>query len=589
VNGLLLALLLVQVSPQNNGGVTGVVRGANGMPAPGVRVYAMAVRDAVEQANAGTALESQAQTDAAGRYRLEVPVGRYYIASGSIGAPTYFPGTTNLGEARVFSIAAGQLVEDIDFSSFVPAPARGARGGTAILPVLQPGSTGVLEGVIRFPHGVFATGTTVLAVPSAMVAGPGLAGGTNSASITTTIALSGLGVRGQSLTTRRVVNGHHIVQGRTDALGRYRFDSMPPDTYYIATGFEDAPIFFPGTADIRSAKTFTTTPTTLLDNLDFTMPLPAFGVSVRGRVTAAGDAPAAGAEVQLAPRTQPSTSFAGYGLPVRNLSATVTVNADGTFEARNVLPGDYVVESHSSDPPVRLNLTVADQPVSGLRLSLPMAVLSGRILLEDGSALPDAQLFIDAIVTTINNPNLVASTILRIASDGTFGRLMDADDYRFYLRNLPDEYVIKSITSDTQDLLKETVKVTSIRSVNVEVRVAWRAGPSANEVTVGGSVIDGVTRLPVSAGRVTLCCLNSGPTERFSTPSRGDGSFEFAGVPPGHYTLGLQYDNGQVALSVINPDVDVTNGPVSGLTVLSKPAAVPAPTGFNITITTTIR
>jgi hypothetical protein len=586
VNGLLLALLLVQVSPQNNGGVTGVVRGANGMPAPGVRVYAMAVREAIEQANAGTALESQAQTDAAGRYRLEVPAGRYYIASGSVGAPTYFPGTTNLGQARVVSITAGQLVEDIDFSSFVPAaPARG-RGGAAALPLtLPPGSTGVLEGVIRFSDGPLATGMTVVAVPSAIVSGAGTAGGTVSISITAT---AGPG-QSPSPSLRRVVNGFHVVQGRTDASGRYRFDSLPPDTYYIAAGFADAPIFFPGTTDIRNARTFTTTPTTLLNNLDFTVPRPTDGVSVRGRVTAAGDAPAAGAEVHLAPRTQPSTNFAAYGLTSRNFNAMVTVNPDGTFEARNILPGEYSVESHSSNPPVRLNLTVGDQPVSGLRLSLPSAVLSGRILLDDGGAVSDVQLFTDAIVTTVNNPNIVASTILRLASDGTFRRLMDADEYRFYLRNLPDEYVIKSITSGTQDLLKETLKVTPTSSLNVAVRVARRSGASGNETKVSGSVIDSVTRLPVSAERVTLCCLTSGPAERFSTPLRSDGSFEFAGVPPGRYTLGLLSKDGQAALSVTNPNVDVTNAPVSGLTVLSKPAPVPAPTGFNITITPTIR
>jgi hypothetical protein len=222
--------------------------------------------------------------------------------------------------------------------------------------------------------------------------------------------------------------------------------------------------------------------------------------------------------------------------------------------------------------------------VSGLRINLPIGVLSGRILLEDGSAVPEVQLFTDAIVTTVGNPNLVASTILPMASDGTFGRLIEADEYRFYLRNLPDEYVIKSITSGAQDLLKETLKVTSTSSVNIEVRVARRSGASGNEVRVSGSVIDVITGLPVSAERVTLCCLDSGPTERFSTPLRSGGSFEFAGVPPGRYTLGLQSKNGQAALSVTNPNVDVTNGPVSGLTVRSTPAPVPVP-GFNITFT----
>src|SRR5262245_62486741 len=109
----LAALLLVQLGLQNAGFVTGMVRAANGTPAPGVRVYAIAVRDA---AGGGipSAFESLTQTDAAGRYKLEISAGRYYIASGSVSAPTYFPGTTELASARVMAITAGATLEGID-------------------------------------------------------------------------------------------------------------------------------------------------------------------------------------------------------------------------------------------------------------------------------------------------------------------------------------------------------------------------------------------------------------------------------------------------------------------------------------------
>jgi hypothetical protein len=44
---LLALFLLTQAGPQGAGVVTGVVRGANGMPASGVRVYAIGVRDSL--------------------------------------------------------------------------------------------------------------------------------------------------------------------------------------------------------------------------------------------------------------------------------------------------------------------------------------------------------------------------------------------------------------------------------------------------------------------------------------------------------------------------------------------------------------
>ena len=74
---ILLATLLLQTAPPNAGTVTGVVRGAGGTPAAGIRVYAIAAKDAADAATGAAPLESQAQTDAAGTYRLEISAGRY--------------------------------------------------------------------------------------------------------------------------------------------------------------------------------------------------------------------------------------------------------------------------------------------------------------------------------------------------------------------------------------------------------------------------------------------------------------------------------------------------------------------------------
>lgn len=261
-----------------------------------------------------------------------------------------------------------------------------------------------------------------------------------------------------------------------------------------------------------------------------------------------------------------------FGLPLRTLNTSVAVKADGTFEAFNVLPGDYSVEARMSGVrPDTRSLTVANQPVTGFDLSIPAAILSGRILLEDGNALSNPQLFKEAVVQT-DNPNLMVSAVSPISNEGTFARFIEANEYRFYLRNLPDEYTITSIASGTQDLLKETLKATRAAPVSIDVRVALRTGPpNANDVKVSGKVLDNMTGIPASAERVTLCCLDSGPSERFSTPLRLDGSFEFAGVPRGRYELGLQGGTGQPKLFPVDSRVEVAASPVSGLTFLSAP------------------
>jgi hypothetical protein len=163
---LLAAIVLIQAGPQSMGVVTGVVRGANGMPTPAVRVYAIGVRDSPEALNAGPApLEGLTETDAAGRYRLEVTLGRYYIASGSVNAPTFYPGTTDPSAARIVSVTSRALVEAIDFSSFVPAARPGQIAGVATL------GYGFVSGVLRFPDGTPAAGIPVVATSVALVPG----------------------------------------------------------------------------------------------------------------------------------------------------------------------------------------------------------------------------------------------------------------------------------------------------------------------------------------------------------------------------------------------------------------------------------
>src|SRR5262249_34323068 len=88
MRNVLLALLLLQVDAPRNGIVTGVVLSGSGIAAAGVRVYAVPAGDPNVAAVAGSVFVGLVQTDSAGKYRLEVPAGRYYIAAGSVESPT---------------------------------------------------------------------------------------------------------------------------------------------------------------------------------------------------------------------------------------------------------------------------------------------------------------------------------------------------------------------------------------------------------------------------------------------------------------------------------------------------------------------
>ena len=119
--GILLhiALLLqgLPLPPNQGGTVTGLLMSEGSRPAVGVRVAV--VEQPANPADAGgtAALVSIAETDEAGRFRLEnVPPGRYYIAAGRVEVPTFYPGTLEIAGGKIVTVAAGETVAGVNFS-----------------------------------------------------------------------------------------------------------------------------------------------------------------------------------------------------------------------------------------------------------------------------------------------------------------------------------------------------------------------------------------------------------------------------------------------------------------------------------------
>jgi hypothetical protein len=93
------------------GALSGQIRASNGESLRKVRVAVVAVsKSGVPFA------EIAVETDADGKYRLDnIPAGPYYVLAGSVDAPTYYPGSTNVGGATIVSIQPGTVLEGIDF------------------------------------------------------------------------------------------------------------------------------------------------------------------------------------------------------------------------------------------------------------------------------------------------------------------------------------------------------------------------------------------------------------------------------------------------------------------------------------------
>ena len=113
---LLISLLLTQApTRQQLGG--GVVAGEIRLP-DGRAAAAVLVRTALVAGTAanGAVVLYRSMTDESGRYRIEnIPVGTYYIAVGEGDTATYYPGTSNLADARTVTIAPESILQAVDF------------------------------------------------------------------------------------------------------------------------------------------------------------------------------------------------------------------------------------------------------------------------------------------------------------------------------------------------------------------------------------------------------------------------------------------------------------------------------------------
>jgi hypothetical protein len=350
----------------------------------------------------------------------------------------------------------------------------------------------------------------------------------------------------------------------TDDQGRYRMVSLAPGDYYIAAGYSNFPVFYPGGNDIQKATIITTTPTTLLTTLDITFPPPPTSVSIRGRVSANDMHPLGGATMGLSSLDYGIRIPALSVLPLR-ISKPVATGGDGTFEIPDVVPGKYALQALVSGT-TRLTKTVdvVDADVN-IDFNLSINVVSGHIVWEDGSPFSDPAIGPVAL-STISNPNFVATTSLPVSGNGAFSSVIDPGDYRFYIRSLPPGYIVRTMTLGSVDLSKDSLHVSGDVPYTVEIRVAKGPYPGTK---FRGRVMDATTGAAPAADLLELCCFATGPFERMSTAILQDGSFEFPQVPPGRYTAELRNNSAPAVTGILNQIIEIGDQERSGVLLVS--------------------
>ena len=319
----------------------------------------------------------------------------------------------------------------------------------------------------------------------------------------------------------------------TDAQGRYRLEGVPPGRYYIAAGLVSALNYYPGVATVSEARAVMVTAGSQLTGMDFTL--------VRSTVRVSG-------YIREFPGDYTSSSLRVALVPIDNSRGTdVPLLPGGKFEFPRISPGSYNLLT--SFATYRTRIEVGDRDLSDIEVKLP-PFLVGRVVVEDGGSLPVEPNAVnpDPSALVRFQARRITGTLDRslnrtpVLANGWTVFFLPEGEYQLSLAMLPLGYYVKSMVHGKVNLLESILSVT--KDTTNEIQVTLTKTPPANAepgVTVSGRVngipADGVPG-PLWV-TIQYSTTIAGLTEQrvAATSVQPDATFEFRGVPPGHYIL----------------------------------------------------
>ena len=456
-------------------------------------------------------------TDSDGRYELAaLPAGRYRLFVNRAGFVTLEYGQVRPYEAgKPLDITAGQVLEHVDFS--LP---RGSAITGRITDEFGDPMTDVQVQALRYQY-----------------------------------------VNGE----RQLVDAGRTAQ--TDDLGAYRIFGLMPGDYIVRASMRqntpDGPrdgdteptgypgTYYPGVADLSQAQPVAAALGQEVSSIAFPL-VPARLARVSGTVMGSDGRPLAGAMVMIRARTA-----AGMGPLRMNLignGSNNQVRPDGSFQLRNVPPGEYVLDVQQRPQNLRnlqdinlLQLEFASMPlsVSGgdienlTVVTTPGVTVSGRVAFEGQSA-PKGALQVMAappsggaapIGMLINARALGGG---RVNNDGTFELRGLAGPQMIRVQGVPVGWALKSIVVEGVDI---THAPYDFRPGNSVTGMVITLTDRLSEIA--GSVRDG--RGQAVADYVLVAFAEDaklwGAQSRFvqTTRPNQNGTFSIKGLPAGRY------------------------------------------------------
>jgi protocatechuate 3,4-dioxygenase beta subunit len=438
-------------------------------------------------------------TDDAGKFVFErVLPGRYTLSAertgflsqnyGARGATTASPGS-------VFTLAAGQSMKDLNFKLF---------------------PQGVITGRVTDADGDPMPGIQVFAMQMYRVRGQ----------------------RGLSPTGR----------AQTDDQGSFRIANLSPGPYYVSADDMQSRVraqdnavrpgrvlnrasnvttYYPDSLDAAGATALQIVAGSELRGVDIRMRRERV-FSIRGvMIDAATGKPAT---------TDLSAHLKGTSRSSFDPSWQTSSREDGTFELRNLLPGEYVLMASTSNRGAmaygREEVSIADSDISGVKLTLEQGVtVTGTVKLEGDGPPGRLEIFLSEMEGAYGH-----AYSAQAKGDGTFelhgiasGKYAVGTEFR------PDGVYLKSVRFGGQDVTHAMLDFTSAVNGSLDILLS----PLAAEVSGTVKNKDGAAMTGVE---VTLWPKQGLSKSVYRGTTDQNGDFRIAGVAPGDYSINAWED-----------------------------------------------
>jgi len=362
------------------------------------------------------------------------------------------------------------------------------------------------------------------------------------------------GVLVQLLQSRYDIDGKRTFQtvnaARTNDRGEYRLYWITPGRYFLNAGpgrspFEFNPFvgtgnevvdpgfaitYYPGTPDVSVASAIEVTPGTEIGPLDFTIQQQRL-YRVRGRIidVRTGQPPKT-ANVQMGPRNPIS------GVGVIFNAGTNYNPGNGTFEVRDVAPGEYYIrafEIADGDPfknsaQMPVNVVASDIENLVLAFGQGMSILA-RVVLHNGSSISSLDRPIRVLLSSSNsvfvNPPAVKPDGTAVIENIVPG------DYRLSVLGLPPGMYVKSAVLDQVDVLQSGLSISGPVGAPLDVVLSLNSGEiDGIIVNREGKTVSGIQAVLIPDQRNRRDLYKTTNTDQ-------NGHFTMKGVAPGGYRL----------------------------------------------------